>query len=47
MRKLAGKLNKSERPIRDKNGTVLTGVDKQAQLMDRTLWGAAQQNKTA
>ena len=28
-KKLAGKLKKSERPIRDKNGTVLTGVDKQ------------------
>ena len=27
--KLAGKFKKSERPIRDKNGTVLTGVDKQ------------------
>ena len=28
-KKLAGKFKKSERPIRDKNGTVLTGVDKQ------------------
>ena len=46
-KKLAGQFKKAERPIRDKNGTVLTGVDKQAQLMDRTLWGAAQQNKTA
>ena len=27
-KKLAGKLKKSERPIRDNNGTVLTGVDK-------------------
>ena len=28
-RKLAGKFKKSERPIRDKNGTVLIGLDKQ------------------
>ena len=28
-KKLAGKFKKSERPIRDKNGTVLTGVDMQ------------------
>ena len=28
-KKLAGKFKKSERPIRDKNGTVLTRVDKQ------------------
>ena len=28
-KKLAGKFRKSERPIRYKNGTVLTGVDKQ------------------
>ena len=28
-KKLGGKFKKSERPIRDKNGTVLTGVDKQ------------------
>ena len=28
-KKLAGKFKKSKRPIRDKNGTVLTGVDKQ------------------
>ena len=28
-KKLAGQFKKSERPIRDKNGTVLTGVDKQ------------------
>ena len=28
-KKLAGKFKKSERPIRDKNGTVLKGVDKQ------------------
>ena len=28
-KRLAGKFKKSERPIRDKNGTVLTGVDKQ------------------
>ena len=28
-KKLAGKFKKAERPIRDKNGTVLTGVDKQ------------------
>ena len=28
-KRLAGKFTKSERPIRDKNGTVLTGVDKQ------------------
>ena len=27
--KLAGKFKKSERPIRDKNGTVVTGVNKQ------------------
>ena len=27
-KKLAAKFKKSERPIRDKNGTVLTGVDK-------------------
>ena len=46
-KKLAVKFKKSERPIRDKNGTVLTGVDKQPnRCMGRTLWGAAQQTKT-
>ena len=43
--KLAGKFKKSERPIRDKNGTVLTGVDKQL----NRHWAereAAQQTKT-
>ena len=29
IKKLAGNFMKSERPIKDKYGTVLTGVDKQ------------------
>ena len=34
-KKLAGKFKKSERPIRDKNGTVLTGVDQQLNYLNR------------
>ena len=40
-KKLAGTFKKSEHPIRDKNGTVVTGVDKQlssfGDLFNRTI----------
>ena len=36
-KKLAGKFKKAERPIRDNNRAVLTGVDKQLDIGQSTL----------
>ena len=45
-KKFAVKFKKSERPIRDKNGTVLTWLDKQLNRWAEHFAGAAYQTKT-